>query len=73
VHLPAASLSRRKLNRMPQPLQHPDNSLARLRKQRVVIASNKQRDSQTNLRSKKIAETNSIESIFPQRNCVRYD
>src|SRR5580658_3157821 len=73
VHLPAAGLPCGKLHRMPQPFQHPHHGLACLRKQRVVIASDKQRDSQTNLRGKQ-PELNSIESIFPQRNSrqVRY-
>ena len=68
MHLSAACLSSGKLHRMPQPLQHPHHGLTRLRKQRVVIAGDKQRDSQTILRRKRISEQNSIESIFPQRN-----
>jgi hypothetical protein len=68
MHLPTTRLSRRKLHRMPQPLQHPHHGLTRLREQRVVIASNKQRDSQTNLQRKPNPEQNSIESIFPRRN-----
>ena len=61
MHLSAARLTRGKLHRMPQPFQHPDHGLASLRKQRVVVAGNKQRDSQNTLR-------NSIEILFPQRN-----
>jgi hypothetical protein len=53
---------------MPQPLQHPHHGLTRLRKQRIVIAGDKQRDSQTDLRRNSVPEQNSIESIFPQRN-----
>ena len=68
MHLPTACLPRRKLHRMPQPLQHPHHGLTRLRKQRVVIAGDKQRDSQTILQRKRVPEQNSIESIFPQRN-----
>jgi hypothetical protein len=68
MHLPAACLPRRKLHRMPQTLQHTNHSLTRLRKQRIVIAGDKQRDSQTNLQRQCNPEQNSIESIFPQRN-----
>ena len=67
MHLPATSLPRRKLHRMPQPFQHPHHGLTGLRKQRIVIAGDKQRDSQTILQ-RAFEKQNSIESIFPQRN-----
>ena len=67
VHLSAAGLPRRKLHRMPQPLQQSHHGLASLGKQRVVIAGNKQRNSQTNLQKLR-SKGNSIESIFPRRN-----
>jgi hypothetical protein len=41
VHLPAARLPCRKLDRMPKPLQNPHYRLARIRKQCVVITGNK--------------------------------
>jgi hypothetical protein len=47
MHLPAARLPCRKLDRMPKPLQHPHYRFARIRKQRVVITGNKQRNLQT--------------------------
>jgi len=40
VHLPAAGLAGRKLDRMSQPFQHLHHGLTRLRKQSVVIAGN---------------------------------
>src|SRR5580704_13935285 len=44
VHLPAAGLLRTELDRMSKPLQHLYDGLACLRKKRVVVAGDKQRN-----------------------------
>lgn len=46
MHLSAAGLACREINRMAQPLEHLDDGLARLWKQGVVITGNKQGDLQ---------------------------
>ncbi len=58
---------------MPQPLQHPHHGLTRLRKQRVVIAGNKQRNSQINLRLKSVRTKFNREYISPTQLVLRYD
>ncbi len=46
VHLAAAGLASRKVHRVAEPFQHAHYCLAGVREQRVVIASNKKRNSQ---------------------------
>ena len=56
------------LELMAESLNEADDTFAGLGKERVVIAGDEQRDSQTNLQRRALQKTNSIESIFPQRN-----
>ena len=67
VHLAAAGLARRELDRMTKPLEDAHDRFSRLRKQRVVIAGDEKRDSQGSpLRP---VTENSIEILFPK--CIR--